>query len=107
MTPQEQIRRFFRALLSSAAACWTLVLSFLAAPLLAERPVPDLLGDRQALRTIYQQAGGYSPRYDIKADGVMVYGVDEAAVAGYDQWRRKSGSIVRAMTGVAWGNYDD
>ena len=107
MISQEQIRRFVRAHVSPAAACWTLFFSFLSAPLLAEPPVPNLLGDRQALRTTYQQVGGYSPKYDIKTDGVMVYGIDDAAVAGYDQWREKSGSILQMMTGVAWGNYAD
>ncbi|MBR3218489.1 MAG: hypothetical protein IKF77_01080, partial [Thermoguttaceae bacterium] len=78
--PPEQIRRFFRAALSAAAGAWILALTLWAAPLMAEKPVPDLLGDRQALRTIYQQAGAYSPKYDLKADGVMIYGIDDAAV---------------------------
>ena len=126
MFPQKQIRYFIRTRVSTTAGARTpvtLVLAwlFLALPFAsspcaeklcaetpcAEKPIPNLLGDRQALRTTYQQSGPYSPKYDLKADGVMVYGIDDAAVAGYDLWREKSGSILQMMTGVAWGNYGD
>lgn len=70
-------------------------------------PTPNLLGGRDALRTIYQQSAGYDPRYDLKTDGVMVYGVDDATVAGYSQWSERSGSVLQMMTGIAWGHYQD
>ena len=74
----------------------------------AEEPYsPNLLGPRKALRTTYQQVGGYDPRYDLKTDAVMIYGVSDAAIAGYPEWEEKSGSVAQVMTGVAWGDYQD
>ncbi|MCF0234930.1 MAG: hypothetical protein HUK22_08145 [Thermoguttaceae bacterium] len=60
-----------------------------------------------AQKTSYQQAGAYDPRYDLKADVAMVYGVSDEAIAGLEKGRAESGSIVATMTGVAWGGYGE
>lgn len=72
-----------------------------------QAPVPNLFGEPEALRTTYQEHGAYEPRSDLKTDGVMVYGVSDETIAGFDIWRERSGSIVQVMTGIAWGNYQD
>ncbi|MBQ9872939.1 MAG: hypothetical protein IJM30_00570 [Thermoguttaceae bacterium] len=71
------------------------------------RPVPNLITERSEARTSYQQAGAYDPRYDLKTDVVMVYGVSDAAIASLKEWGEKSGSKLAVMTGVAWGGYGD
>ena len=71
------------------------------------RPVPNLITERSEARTSYQQAGAYDPRYDLKTDVVMVYGVSDAAIASLKEWGEKSGSKLAVMTGVAWGVYGD
>lgn len=70
-------------------------------------PTPNLLGDRSLEKTSYQQAGAYDPRYDLKTDVAMVYGVSDSAIQSLVEWREKSGSKVAVMTGVAWGGYGE
>ncbi|MDO5309661.1 MAG: hypothetical protein Q4G03_09270 [Planctomycetia bacterium] len=71
------------------------------------RPAPNLITDRSLGLTSYQQAAGYDPRYDLKTDVVMVYGVGDAVVNSLPEWREKSGSKVAIMTGIAWGGYGE
>lgn len=85
------------------SALWILLS---AAPLFSQE-TPDLLGEGSLLRTNYQQAGPYDPRFDLKADAVMVYGVQESDLSFHRDWSEKSGSRIQTMTGVAWGNYQD
>ena len=68
---------------------------------------PNLITDRALERTSYQQAGKYDPRFDVKADVVMVYGASDAVVESLPEWREKSGSKIAIMTGVAWGGYGE
>ncbi|MBP5622235.1 MAG: hypothetical protein J6X44_09495, partial [Thermoguttaceae bacterium] len=70
-------------------------------------PSPNLITDRSEGRTSYQQAGPYNPRYDLKTDTVMVYGVSDSDIAGIKEWREKSGSKIAVMTGIAWGGYGE
>lgn len=77
-----------------------------ATPTISE-VAPNLITDRNLERTTYQQAGGYDPRFDLKTDAVMVYGVSDEAIASLEKWRAESGSKVATMTGVAWGSYND
>ena len=70
-------------------------------------PSPNLITDRSEGRTSYQQAGPYNPRYDLKTDTVMVYGVSDSDIDGIKDWREKSGSKIAVMTGIAWGGYGE
>ncbi len=90
--------------------CFSLVAVLAAVPAAAltqDVPSPNLITDRAEGRTSYQQAGQYSPRYDLKTDIVMVYGVSDAAIASLKEWGEKSGSRLAVMTGIAWGGYND
>lgn len=69
--------------------------------------VPNLITDRELGLTSYQQAGGYDPRFDLKTDLVMVYGVSDAVLDSLPTWREKSGSKIAIMTGIAWGGYGE
>ena len=69
------------------------------------RPAPNLITDRSLGLTSYQQAGKYDPRFDVKTDVVMVYGVSDEVLDSLPEWRQKSGSRVAIMTGIAWGGY--
>ncbi len=65
-----------------------------AAPAHAQAP-PQLL---------FQTDHAWSPRTNINADTVMVYGLDETTAARIASWRQH-GYRVTVMTGVAWGRY--
>ncbi len=73
----------------------------------AQKTVPCLMTDHTELRTIYQQNGRYGATFDLKTDGVMVYGISDTDIKNYPEWSKKSGSILQVMTGVAWGDYKD
>ena len=68
---------------------------------------PNLITSRDLGLTSYQQAGKYYPRYDLKTDIVMVYGVSDAVIDSLSEWREKSGSKIAVMTGIAWGGYGE
>ncbi|MDO4586351.1 MAG: hypothetical protein Q4C95_03545 [Planctomycetia bacterium] len=70
-------------------------------------PSPFLSGTRDEERTSYQQAGGYDPRFDLRSDIVMVYGISDSDIEGLKLWKEKSGSKMSLMTGIAWGQYQD
>jgi len=55
-------------------------------------------------RLIFQTDHAWSPRTNINADTVMVYGIDDTTAARIASWRQH-GYHVTVMTGVAWGRY--
>ena len=55
-------------------------------------------------RLIFQTGGLWSPRTNIDADTVMVYGINDTTAQRIRSWR-EHGYHVAVMTGVAWGHY--
>ena len=55
-------------------------------------------------RLIFQTSRPWSPRTNINAGTVMVYGIDDTTAARIRSWRQH-GYRVTVMTGVAWGRY--
>jgi hypothetical protein len=55
-------------------------------------------------RLIFQTGRPWSPRTNINADTVLVYGIDDSTAERISSWR-KHGYHVDVMTGVAWGRY--
>ncbi|MHB1793846.1 MAG: hypothetical protein ACYCPO_02660 [Acidobacteriaceae bacterium] len=55
-------------------------------------------------RLIFQTSRAWSPRTNVNADTVMVYGIDETTAERIRSWR-EHGYHVDVMTGVAWGRY--
>jgi hypothetical protein len=55
-------------------------------------------------RLLFQTGRLWSPRTNINADTVMVYGIDDTTAARISSWR-EHGYHVTVMTGVAWGRY--
>lgn len=53
---------------------------------------------------LFQTDHAWSPRTNINADTVMVYGLDGTTAARIQSWRAH-GYRVTVMTGVAWGRY--
>jgi hypothetical protein len=64
------------------------------------QPVPSKTQDR----LIFQTGKEWSPRANINADTVMVYGLDDTTSERIRSWR-EHGYRVTVMTGVAWGRY--
>ncbi|MBE9917614.1 hypothetical protein G8C92_26725 [Paenibacillus donghaensis] len=57
-------------------------------------------------RTGFQEARPYGPKYDLRTDFVMVYGITEDLPERIAGWK-KAGYTVHLMTGVSWGEYQD
>jgi hypothetical protein len=55
-------------------------------------------------RLTFQTGKPWSPRTNINADTVMVYGIDDTTADRIRSWR-EHGYHVTVMTGVAWGRY--
>ena len=55
---------------------------------------------------IFQTSQGWSPRVNVEAQMVMVYGIDASMPQRIASWR-DHGYRVAVMTGVAWGQYGD
>jgi hypothetical protein len=55
-------------------------------------------------RLIFQTGRPWSPRTNINADTVLVYGIDDSTAERIRSWR-EHGYHVDVMTGVAWGRY--
>jgi hypothetical protein len=55
-------------------------------------------------RLLFQTDHAWSPRTNINADTVMVYGLDDTTASRIESWRAH-GYHVAVMTGVAWGRY--
>ncbi len=66
----------------------------------------NLLTERTLERTGFQQAGHYDPRFDLRTDFVMAYGVGPTMADTLKRWG-EAGYVLQAMTGVAWGGYQD
>ena len=72
------------------------------------RVMPNLITPQSLGRTTFQHNCGYRPRFDLRADEVMVYGISNATLKWIDEWRQNSPKTrVSVMTGVAWGGYRD
>ncbi len=72
----------------------------LAAPsIAAARPPAEAPG-----KLLFQTDHAWSPRTNINADTVMVYGLDDTTASRIQSWRAH-GYRVTVMTGVAWGRY--
>lgn len=56
--------------------------------------------------TGFQESRPYGPKYDLRTDFVMVYGISEDLPERIEGWR-KAGYTIHLMTGVAWGEYQD
>jgi hypothetical protein len=57
-------------------------------------------------RLSFQTHAPWSPRINLNADTVMVYGIDDTTTERIESWRAR-GYTVNVMTGVAWGHYAD
>jgi|ERR1039458_7380284 hypothetical protein len=57
-------------------------------------------------RLSFQTSGPWSPRVNLDADVVMVYGIGPQLPAKIETWR-EHGYTIHVMTGVAWGEYQD
>ncbi|GIO65848.1 hypothetical protein [Paenibacillus cookii] len=56
--------------------------------------------------TGFQEARPYGPKYDLRTDFVMVYGISDDLPERIAGWKQ-AGYTVHLMTGVAWGDYQD
>jgi hypothetical protein len=56
--------------------------------------------------TGFQESRPYGPKYDLRTDFVMVYGLSNQLEERIEGWR-KAGYTIHLMTGVSWGEYQD
>ncbi|MGK9253750.1 hypothetical protein [Paenibacillus humicus] len=56
--------------------------------------------------TGFQESRPYGPKYDLRTDFVMVYGISEDLPRRIEGWK-KAGYSIHLMTGVSWGEYQD
>lgn len=56
--------------------------------------------------TGFQESRPYGPKYDLRTDFVMVYGISKDLPARIEGWK-KAGYSIHLMTGVSWGEYQD
>ncbi|NIK80251.1 hypothetical protein FHS15_005435 [Paenibacillus castaneae] len=56
--------------------------------------------------TGFQESRPYGPKYDLRTDFVMVYGISDDLPERIEGWR-KAGYTIHLMTGVSWGEYQD
>ncbi|MGO4181603.1 hypothetical protein AB4Z17_10505 [Paenibacillus sp. TAF43_2] len=63
------------------------------------------LGQR-AEWTGFQESRPYGPKYDLRTDFVMVYGISDDLPERIEGWRN-AGYKIHLMTGVSWGEYQD
>lgn len=73
-----------------------------AVPALAHAETPA----RPSANLTFQTDGWWSPRVNVDAGTVMVYGIDETLPERIGSWR-DHGYRVTVMTGVSWGTYAD
>ncbi len=67
---------------------------------------PQLITDRTLERTGFQEASPYGPRYDLRTDFVMSYGLGRDLAERLKRWKQAD-YVLHVMTGVAWGSYQD
>ena len=64
----------------------------------------------QREKTTFQTSGQWKPATDVRADAVMVYGVNDNRSHPFSErvrsWRER-GYTTHFMTGIAWGQYQD
>lgn len=65
-----------------------------------------LTSHAQKVKTTFQIAEKWRPEYDIRADVVMLYGMDSTFHDRLTSWKQQ-GYGIQFMTGIAWGNYQD
>ncbi|WP_028611371.1 hypothetical protein [Paenibacillus harenae] len=56
--------------------------------------------------TGFQESRPYGPKYDLRTDFVMVYGISADLPQRIEGWKR-AGYTIHLMTGVSWGQYQD
>lgn len=56
--------------------------------------------------TGFQESRPYGPKYDLRTDFVMVYGIGDDLPARIEGWKQ-AGYTIHLMTGVSWGEYQD
>ncbi|WP_199616712.1 hypothetical protein [Paenibacillus alkalitolerans] len=56
--------------------------------------------------TGFQESRPYGPKYDLRTDFVMVYGISNDLPERIEGWK-KAGYTIHLMTGVSWGQYQD
>ncbi|REE85276.1 hypothetical protein A8990_1125 [Paenibacillus taihuensis] len=56
--------------------------------------------------TGFQESRPYGPKYDLRTDFVMVYGISKDLEGRIEGWK-KAGYTIHLMTGVSWGEYQD
>ncbi|AZN43282.1 hypothetical protein [Paenibacillus albus] len=56
--------------------------------------------------TGFQESRPYGPKYDLRTDFVMVYGISKDLPSRIEGWK-KAGYTIHLMTGVSWGEYQD
>jgi hypothetical protein len=56
--------------------------------------------------TGFQESRPYGPKYDLRSDFVMVYGLSNDLENRIAAWKER-GYIIHLMTGVSWGEYQD
>ncbi len=60
----------------------------------------------QDVKTTFQSSQPWRPTIDVRADAVMVYGVNETLEDRLVSWQER-GYDTHFMTGIAWGGYQD
>ena len=63
-------------------------------------------GKTSEIKTTFQTSQGWRPTLDVRADAVMVYGVNETLEDRLASWKER-GYDTHFMTGIAWGGYQD
>ena len=61
---------------------------------------------REYVKTTFQSSQPWRPTIDVRADAVMVYGVNGALEERLGSWQER-GYETHFMTGIAWGGYQD
>ena len=61
---------------------------------------------RENVKTTFQSSQPWRPSIDVRADAVMVYGVNGTLEERLASWQER-GYETHFMTGIAWGAYQD
>ncbi|OMF23499.1 hypothetical protein BK133_24225 [Paenibacillus sp. FSL H8-0548] len=56
--------------------------------------------------TGFQESRPYGPKYDLRTDFVMVYGISKDFPQRIEGWKN-AGYTIHLMTGISWGEYQD
>lgn len=69
----------------------------------------QIFAQKKEPKTVFQVADAWNPAYDVRADGAIVYGINDAGgnfKERANSWKDK-GYTIQFMTGIAWGQYKD